>query len=435
MCPAQAASRVAVVEHRSAAEREHAVVLGQRARRRPRARARGSAPHRRSTKMSEIVRRRRASTSASVSRTATPSRSASSAGHRRSCRSPSGRPARVMGGSPVPRARPGSRRTLRRVSLTESPPNFSSTASASTSATIASATMPAPGTAHTSERWWCATAASPVATSTVAQRPRHGRDRLHRGPHPQHLAGASCRPRCRPSAPTYAGCRRRRARSRRGPASPGVAASAKPSPTSTPLIAWMPISAPASRRVEPAVPVHVRAEARRQAVHDHLDDAAEGVAVLVGLVDLGDHRGRRVGVEAAHRVVVERGPRRRGRAQRRRARARRRARPRATRSGRPAPARGSAGDPARARRGRRSRGREARSRTGRASSKPYFCMPDQVGVPGTRPGQGRVAGQRLERRPGRPGRPTSPSPTWATRCCRPGWRPGRPGSARGGRRR
>ena len=56
---------------------------------------------------------------------------------------------------------------MRRVSATESPPNFSSTASASTSATIASATTAAAGTAHTSERWWCATAASPVATSTV----------------------------------------------------------------------------------------------------------------------------------------------------------------------------------------------------------------------------------------------------------------------------
>ncbi len=51
--------------------------------------------------------------------------------------------------------------------MSESPPNFSSTASASTSATIASATTPAAGTAHTSERWLIATAASPVATSTV----------------------------------------------------------------------------------------------------------------------------------------------------------------------------------------------------------------------------------------------------------------------------
>ena len=42
---------------------------------------------------------------------------------------------------------------LRFVSPTESPPNFSSTASASTSATIASATTAAAGTAHTSDRW------------------------------------------------------------------------------------------------------------------------------------------------------------------------------------------------------------------------------------------------------------------------------------------
>ncbi len=59
-------------------------------------------------------------------------------------------------------------------------------------------------------------------------------------------------------------------------------------------------------RVEPAVPVHVRAEARRQPVDDHLDHAAERVAVLVGRVDLGDHRRRPVGVEGAHRVGVER---------------------------------------------------------------------------------------------------------------------------------
>jgi hypothetical protein len=37
---------------------------------------------------------------------------------------------------------------LRAVSATESPPNFSSAASASTSATIASATTPAAGTAQ-----------------------------------------------------------------------------------------------------------------------------------------------------------------------------------------------------------------------------------------------------------------------------------------------
>ena len=87
---------------------------------------------------------------------------------------------------------------------------------------------------------------------------------------------------------------------------PRRAAVRKPSPTSTPLIAWMPISAPGELRVEPAVPVHVRAQARRQAGDDHLDHPAEGVAVLVRGLDLGDHRGRPLGVEGAHRVGVER---------------------------------------------------------------------------------------------------------------------------------
>ena len=41
--------------------------------------------------------------------------------------------------------------------------------------------------------------------------------------------------------------------------------------------------------VEAAIPVHVRAEARRHAVGEHLDDAAERVAVFVGAIDLGDH--------------------------------------------------------------------------------------------------------------------------------------------------
>ena len=57
---------------------------------------------------------------------------------------------------------------LARVSVSESPPNFSSAARATTRATIVSTTTPAAGTAHTSERWWIATASSPVAMSTVA---------------------------------------------------------------------------------------------------------------------------------------------------------------------------------------------------------------------------------------------------------------------------
>ena len=42
-------------------------------------------------------------------------------------------------------------------------------------------------------------------------------------------------------------------------------------------------------------------------MHDHLDHAAEGVALLVCLVDPRDHLLARVGVEAAHRVLVEAG--------------------------------------------------------------------------------------------------------------------------------
>ncbi|CKU67277.1 Uncharacterised protein [Mycobacterium tuberculosis] len=41
---------------------------------------------------------------------------------------------------------------LRWVSASESPPNFSSAARASTNATMVSTTTPAAGTAHTSER-------------------------------------------------------------------------------------------------------------------------------------------------------------------------------------------------------------------------------------------------------------------------------------------
>ena len=63
------------------------------------------------------------------------------------------------------------------------------TPAASTSATIASATTPAAGTAHTSERWWIALAGSSVATSTVSSARGTVRDRLHRGAHAQQPAG------------------------------------------------------------------------------------------------------------------------------------------------------------------------------------------------------------------------------------------------------
>ena len=56
--------------------------------------------------------------------------------------------------------------------------------------------------------------------------------------------------------------------------------------------------------VELAVPVHVAAEPDGHAVGEHLDDAAEAVAVLGGRLDLGHHRLLGGGVEAAHRRLV-----------------------------------------------------------------------------------------------------------------------------------
>src|SRR5690606_29510881 len=128
--------------------------------------------------------------------------------------------------------------TLRRVSATLSPPIFSATASASTRATMASATMPAAGTAQTSERWWWARAGSPVVTSTV---PR-ARGTVAMGFIAARTRSSSPvdRP---PSVPPE------RPEARRMPSGvgvisswawePGTRASWKPSPTSTPLMAWM----------------------------------------------------------------------------------------------------------------------------------------------------------------------------------------------------
>ena len=147
--------------------------------------------------------------------------------------------------------------------------------------------------------------------------------------------------------------------------------------------------------VEPSVPVHVGAEPRRQAVHDHLDDAAEGVAVLVGLVDLGHHRLRGVGVEAADWVVVEAGH--------------------VVRSGHGAVRRLRRADPHHVRHDPgveglvEERGRHRTERhpgRGLAGRRAFQDRPglvpavllhaDQVGVTGPRPGQRGVAGQRLE---------------------------------------
>ncbi len=49
----------------------------------------------------------------------------------------------------------------------------------------------------------------------------------------------------------------------------------------------------------------VRSETGWQAVYDDLDDAAEGVAVLVRLVDRGHHGCAGLRIKAADRILVE----------------------------------------------------------------------------------------------------------------------------------
>ena len=276
---------------------------------------------------------------------------------------------------------------MRRVSPTESPPNFSSTASASTRATIASATMPAAGTAQTSERWWWATVASPVATSTV----RSARGTVAIGFIAARTRSASpvdMPPSVPPDRPDV----------RRIPSSavtisswawePGVGRQREAVADLDALDRLDAHQRAGEPRVEPTVPVHVRAETRRQAVHDDLDHAAEGVAVLVRLVDLrltiaalaSASRQRTGSASSAADVGGERD----GSAGRLRgadghdvgdhAPLRR-------------PARGTCAATApSATRAAVSRA-EARSRIGRASSKSYFCMPTRSAWPG----RGRVS--------------------------------------------
>ena len=150
----------------------------------------------------------------------------------------------------------------------------------------------------------------------------------------------------------------------------------------------MPIRAPASRESRRRSQCTCEPRPDRHAVGQHLDHAAEGVAVLVRLVDLGDHR-------LARRRRRGSAPGRRRAAPRRRAPAARRAGPwpppssttwetisipvvslRYDRATAPSATRAAV-----------SRAL-ARSRIGRASSKPYFCMPARSAWPG----RGRVSG-------------------------------------------
>ena len=107
---------------------------------------------------------------------------------------------------------------------------------------MASATTPAAGTAQTSERWWWATAGSPVRTSTVrralgtvaigfmAARTRSTSPVLM----PASVPPARPVARRMPWGPlTISSCA----------SEPRTRARPKPSPNSTPLMAWMPMRA------------------------------------------------------------------------------------------------------------------------------------------------------------------------------------------------
>ena len=180
--------------------------------------------------------------------------------------------------------------------------------------------------------------------------------------------------------------------------------------------------------VEPPVGLHVGAEPDRQPVRDHLDHAAEGVAVVLGRVDLGDHR--RGGGLASTRAPGSRRPARRS----------------------PGPGRSSSGastapsattcdtmsTPSACLQERLRDRAEHHPRRGLAGAGALQHRPGVVEAelrharPGRRgPGRGRVSGAlrarpcdqlRVDR-----DRPPSRSPTSATRCCRCAPRPDRPG--------
>ena len=179
--------------------------------------------------------------------------------------------------------------------------------------------------------------------------------------------------------------------------------------------------------VELAVPVHVAAEADRHAVGEHLDDAPQGVAVLLGRLDLVDHGGLGRRVEAAHLGGVDGEQVGRDRDGTRPPPGRCRAAPRGSPTSTPRwPRRALATAPA-ATRAAVSRA-EARSSTLRASAKSYFCMPARSAWPG------RGVVSRCAVRPGW-GDISSATCGGPTRCWRSRWPPASRACARGGHRR
>ena len=216
--------------------------------------------------------------------------------------------------------------------------------------------------------------------------------RLHRGPRHQHLAGGD-------AALDAAGQRRLApVGARRRVPGDRVVGLAPPPPGHLEAVADLHAlhgldrhERPGQQRVELAVPVHVAAQPHRHAVGEHLDDAAEAVAVLGRRLDLGDHLLLGGGVEAAHRGLVDLRAGRPGRAGSPPSSGRR---PSGstwlTMSTSSSASSALATEPA-ATRAAVSRA-EARSSTSRASVKPYFCMPARSAWPGRTSVSGALVG-------------------------------------------
>ncbi len=136
-----------------------------------------------------------------------------------------------------------------------------------------------------------------------AQRPRDGADRLHGGADAQHLAAGHA------ALGTAEGALRARetAFALDDLVHHLAAAQARRQEAVAHLHALDGLDAH-ERGGQPAVqapvPVGVAPQPRRKAVRQHLDDAAEGVALLLGRVHLGDQALAGSGVEDAHRALV-----------------------------------------------------------------------------------------------------------------------------------
>ena len=136
------------------------------------------------------------------------------------------------------------------------------------------------------------------------QCPRHGRDRLHRRPHPQRLTVGH--PAFQTAGPIG------RAHHAVGAGIHLVVGDAAAAACGLEAVADLHAldrldahDRAGQLAVEAVVTAGERAEPDGQPVDHHLDDSAERVAVLLGRLDLGDHRVLRRFVERAHRTLVD----------------------------------------------------------------------------------------------------------------------------------